>query len=404
MKNILIIGGGASGMMAALSCKTSETNVTIYEKNDRIGKKILATGNGKCNLTNAAFDVSYYHTRQKKMLESYFQRFAVHDTIRFFENLGLMLREKDGYFYPYSEQAAMVLDVLRNALEEQKINIKTEISGIKIKEKSGRFLVTSNLGNETFDVIILACGSKAGIKNADDTGYQYACDFGHTLIPLVPALVQVHCIEKIFKGIAGVRAKVGLKLLINSRLWMEEQGELQLTDYGVSGIPVFQISREIAYALKSNKKVSLYIDFVPHMDVMEWKRMVVERVERQMGHTVLHCATGTLNKKLISMFIKQHGLKEDEIISKANKDKIVQMFVNMKEFIVTPTKVNPFENAQVCAGGIDLSELDDNLQSRLQKNIYMCGEMLDVDGKCGGYNLQWAWTSGYIAGKGALHS
>jgi len=399
MSKILVIGGGASGMMAALNAAANKNQVTIYERLDRVGKKILATGNGKCNLTNLSMGSEYYYTDDEDKLMRCLKIFSEKDTISFFEKNGLMLRERDGYVYPYCEQAAVVLDVLRNAMEEKAVRIVTSVEGICVEtDKQGRFNVTSSVGKESFDSVILACGSKAGIRNPATDGYDIAKSFGHHIHKLYPALVQVRCKEKFFSMIAGVRSKAGIVLYVDGQRAAEEQGEVQLTDYGISGIPVFQISRQIAGFLDRKRKVTVSIDFIPHMKEKEWEDFFAKRITQYEGRTVEEFLLGMLHKKLSFMFLKEYGLKPSDKVGRDANKTLYRLCAGMKNFAVTPESVNPFEQAQVCRGGVAFDELDDTMQSVYQKNLYICGEMVDVDGKCGGYNLQWAWTSGYIAG------
>ncbi len=402
MKRILVIGAGASGMMAAIQAAIAGAQVTIYEKTDRVGKKILATGNGKCNLSNQNMDLSNYYCEDYDKLANCFSRFSVQDTVSFFESNGLMLKERDGYLYPYCEQASVVLDVLRLCLKKYNVNVVTSVTDIILSvKKNGRFSVDSSVGNKEFDSVILACGSKAGMKNATTEGYNYAKAFGHRIVPLEPALVQVRCEEDFFPAVAGVRCKAKISLYMDNVLKASEQGELQLTDYGISGIPVFQISRLIAKAIRNKNSVSVEIDFVPALADVEWEQLITDRITQYYGFSLEEFLTGLLHKKIGLMLLKQYGLKPAEKLSKENEKIVMGLCEAMKKFIVTPKCVNGFEQAQVCSGGIDFSELNENLESIYCPGLYICGEMIDVDGKCGGYNLQWAWTSGYIAGTSA---
>lgn len=399
MKRVLVIGAGASGMMAAISAASNGAQVTIYEKSDRVGRKILATGNGKCNLSNKNMDITNYYTEDVEKLSRCFKQFSVSDTIRFFNSIGLMIRERDGYLYPYCEQASVVLDILRKQVQEQKIKLYTSVENILLtSNKSGRFKVSSSIGTKEFDSIILACGSKAGMKNAGTEGYDYAKLFGHRIIPLFPALVQVRCEGDFFKAIAGVRCKVKIALYVEDSIEAEEKGELQLTDYGISGIPVFQISRIIAKKLHSRSPMRVKIDFLPDMEMDRWNLFVEERIIQCQGYTCEEFLTGILHKKISMMLLKKYGLKPTDVLDAETKNRMVSLCKEMKSFCVIPTGVNSFEQAQVCCGGVDFRELDDVLQSIYQPELFICGEMVDIDGKCGGYNLQWAWTSGYIAG------
>ena len=402
MKNILVIGAGASGMMAALAAAKCGSRVTIYEKSDRIGKKILATGNGKCNLTNLKMGTEFYYTEDEEKLSRCLAAFTEQDTLSFFDEIGLMTRERDGYVYPYCEQAAVVLDVLRLALEENGIRIKTSVEQIRLDNlKDGTFQVVSTAGKEKFDAVVLACGSKAGIKNAITDGYDLAKNFGHKIKKLYPALVQVRCQENFFSAVAGVRIKAGVTLWVDGKVNAMESGEVQLTDYGISGIPIFQISRLIAGYLDEKKKITVCLDFLPHLSSDEWKVFYEKRLKCYEGRMTEEFLLGILHKKISQMLLKEFGLKPSDVINESVKKKLELLCDTMKVFKVTPQSVNPFEQAQVCRGGVDFNELEDTMQSIYRKNLYICGEMVDIDGKCGGYNLQWAWTSGYLAGSNA---
>ena len=389
-------------MMAAITASDEGAKVTIYEKTDRVGKKILATGNGKCNLSNTNMELCNYYAEDKEKLFRCFERFSAQDTVDFFEKQGMMIRSKDGYLYPYCEQASVVLDILRLSIEKRGIEVFTAVENIAIfVKKNGKFVVESTLGKKEFDRVILACGSKAGVKNMTTEGLDYAKVFGHRIVPILPALVQVRCEGDFFKAVAGVRCKAGITLYSEKELLAKEQGELQLTDYGISGIPVFQISRVIAKEIHKKSKVEVEIDFLPDISAKDWDYFVKERVCQYYGYSCEDFLTGMLHKKVSLMLLKEFGLKPTDILNQGSEEKMYRLCKAMKKFRVIPKGVNSYEQAQVCCGGVDFSELDDTMQSVYQPGLYMCGEMIDVDGKCGGYNLQWAWTSGYIAGVSA---
>ncbi len=404
MKRILIIGGGPAGVMAAIEAALNKCEVTIIEKKDRILKKLLVTGNGKCNLTNMDFHMDCYYSNEKSRLKEYFEQFDVADTILFFKQLGLLMKDKNGYIYPVCEQASVVSDVLRNKLSQLNVNIQTQTTIDSIRNEKDQFKVKIQDKEYCFDALIIACGSYAGNKKDDiKSGYEWAEELGHHIIPVLPALVQVKCKENFFKSISGVRCEAILKLMIENQEVHTQRGELQLTDYGISGIPVFQFSRQIAEAVKQKKKTEVEIDFLPEYDEQDWNLFIQNRILSNDGVTIETFFAGLLNKKINQMMIKQFGLHPLEILSVENSKKVKEACARMKHFIVTPIGTNPYENAQTCAGGVDLRDIDEKMQSRKMKNLFFCGEILDVDGKCGGYNLQWAWTSGYIAGKNSAN-
>ena len=405
---IAIIGGGAAGMVAAITAAKEGCEVTIIEKSDRIGKKILATGNGKCNLTNTDFDVDKYYCEDKEKLSRIFRVFSSWDTITFFEDAGLMIRDKGGYIYPYCEQASAVLDVLRMQLEKYHVKICTEtiVQNIVREEKKKGFTLTEKTGKKYFfDKVILACGSLASIKKAEGkNGYDLAKGFGHHIKKLMPGLCGLRSDEEFVKALAGVRAQGKVTLYGDGILLAEEKGEIQFTDYGISGIPVFQISRVAAYAHEKKQDLIVKVDFFPELDDKTYEFMNRLRYERNSEKTLENYMTGILNKKINMVLIKLAGCKPSVKACDAGYQKVAKIMVLCKGLTIHIKEPGYMENAQVCAGGVDFEEVTTELESKLVEGLFFAGEMLDVDGKCGGYNLQWAWSSGYVAGKNAAGS
>lgn len=394
-----IIGAGAAGMTAAIAAASLGAPVTLVEKNDRAGKKILMTGNGKCNLSNRSLSVRDYYSSHPKLLSGFLDQFGTEDTVAFFEGLGLFIKDKGGYLYPLSEQASGVLDVLRFACGRAGVKLQTGAEVTSIQKKKD-FTVTTAIGDYHFDKLILACGGLACPKSGSDgMGYRLAAQMGHSLIPAVPALVQLRCQEKYLKEIAGVRCQAAVSLYVRDELCRQESGELQLTDYGISGIPVFQLSRTAAYALKDRKKVTAILDFMPDYateDLMD--RMKIKYGAFAPNSPAEEFFTGILNKKIMRLVMKQAGIRADSPMGQTAWEQVRQTIFSIKSFRVTVIDTNHFENAQVSAGGVPLNEVTRCLESVFVPGLYFAGELLDVDGRCGGYNLQWAWTSGHIAG------
>ncbi len=404
-KSIAVIGGGAAGMLAAIAAADNGAEVTLYERNERVGKKILATGNGKCNFANRKLSVEAFYGGSGALVSHVINEFSVEDTLSFFENSGMMVKDKNGYLYPASEQASTVLDILCMQLFKRKIKVLCEKKVNRIiPDKDTNTIVIRTGKNETkYDGVVVTCGGSAAPKTGSDgTGCYLAKELGHTVKPIVPALVQLRCKETYLKDIAGVRADARVNLVVDNECVAVERGELQLTDYGISGIVVFQISRIASYALLDQKQVKAYIDFLPDISEMEFEILREKRLKTTWkNETVEDFFTGMLNKKLMLLFIRLAGLSADEKIATADKEKINRVFILCKNFTVTVNGTNSFDNAQVSAGGVSLDEVTYALESKLHKGVYFAGEVLDVDGKCGGYNLQWAWSSGYVAGKNA---
>ena len=392
-------------MAAAITAAENGAEVTILEKNDRVGKKILATGNGKCNLSNLDFSYDCYHSENPECIPPVMEQFPVADTLAFFHGLGLMTKEKNGYLYPECEQASAVLDVLRFALERLKVVTETGCQVVKLEKQGKTFLVHTQKEDGhfvyEFDRIILACGSKAGLKNAaEENGMKLAGGLGLKRIPFSPALVQLRCREGYFKALAGVRVQAEVSISIRGNRY-QETGEVQLTDYGISGIPVFQLSRHAAKALPAVKEIKGQIDFLPGLSEKDWETLLLERRERLGMENAEQFFTGTVHKKIAAVLLKESGISPQESIRKIPVKKLLSMGSLFKHFPVTIIASNPFMQAQVCAGGVCLEEVTESLEAKGRKGVYLAGELLDVDGRCGGYNLQWAWSSGVVAGRAA---
>lgn len=391
-------------MMAAITAARQGAEVTVLEGNDRMGKKLLATGNGKCNLGNLLLEPDQYYTGQPKSLEKFLSRFGTEDTVSFFQGLGLLLKEKNGYLYPACEQASAVLDVLRYELAALGVKAVTgcKVKGIFPGQSGERIIVKGQEQEFCFDSVVIACGGKAAPKTGSDgSGYKLAEQLGHKLLPAVPALVQLRCSENYLKAVSGVRTDALIRVRKEEKYIAGERGELQLTDYGISGIPVFQLSRQVNYILRKQKEVEVTIDFLPDYSPEKYRALQNGRRLLQNGRTVEEFFTGMLHKKLMLQFIKMAGLKPGEPMETADSSAVERVYGLCREWRLHVNGHNSYDNAQVCAGGVPLDQVTENLESRRASGVFFAGEILDVDGRCGGYNLQWAWCSGYLAGKAA---
>lgn len=403
-KKIAVIGGGAAGMMAAIQAADAGALVDLYERNDRVGKKLLATGNGKCNFSNLDMQKNAYYGSAVALYDNLFSIFGVRETVAFFSRHGMLIKDKNGYLYPLSEQAATVLDILRFSLEQYKVRVYTGsiITALEPERKSQNLQIMSPVGARIYDSVILACGGMAASKTGSDgNGFRLAEKLGHHINTVVPALVQLRCHEDFFKMVSGVRIEAKLTLCIDGEEKNSVQGELQLTDYGISGIPVFQFSRQAAYALYDKKKVSVIIDLLPHQSAESYETLWKERWERQGGQTLEQFLTGLSNKKINQLIMKLAGCSAHDTadsIPAAKRKTIEKLY---RRLTVSVRETNGFEQAQVSAGGIPAEELTEQLESKYIPNLFFAGEIIDMDGICGGYNLQWAWTSGTVAGRAA---
>ncbi len=403
-KTVGIIGGGAAGMMAAITAARQGALVTVLERGERVGRKLLSTGNGRCNLGNLALDAGQYFGSSREWIESALKRFDADDTIRFFQSLGILIKNKNGYLYPACEQAAVVLDALCIELKALGVSIvyNTKVNHIAREETTGQILVRAGEESYYFDSVVLACGGKAAPKTGSDgSGYKLAKQLGHGLIPTVPALVQLKCSETYLKAVAGVRADAEIMVVRRGKCVAKERGELQLTDYGISGIVVFQISSIVNYILREKEEAEGVINLLPDYTKESFEQLCMIRSLLKEGRNVEEFFTGLLHKKLICLFIKMAGLKPQMPVEEADEGQLRQVYEQCRQWKLHISGSNSYDNAQVCAGGVDTAEITKNMESGKVPGIYFAGEIMDVDGKCGGYNLQWAWSSGYLAGMAA---
>ena len=400
-----IIGAGASGLMAAVCASRLGALVTIFEKNDKPGKKLLSTGNGRCNYTNLLMNSDCYNASSRAFVEEALSIFDENDAVGFFKDIGMLSKNKNGYMYPLSEQANTVLDVLAMECRYNNVNIKKNIKIDNISQKGSGFIVKYDDKKDYFDKIIIACGGMAAPKTGSDGGgYEFARQFGHTIVKPVPALVQLRCSDKFFKDLSGVRCESRVSFYINDRCVGSEQGEVQFTDYGLSGIPVFQYSGRLARALKSGEKCKAVIDFMPESTKDEVVLMLNKRHKASQDKTAMELMIGLFNWNINKVLLKRAGISADKKASSLNSRDISGIADYIKEFDAQITADNGFDRAQVTSGGVDISEVNaSTMESTLCRGVYFAGEILDVDGRCGGYNLQWAWTSGYIAGRAAAN-
>ena len=373
-----IIGGGAAGLIAAVQALRLGLDVTVLEGGNRPGKKLSATGNGRGNFTNLALSPEKYPGIDTAFLQAAFSCFDQYDAIAFFESIGIYARLRSGYVYPRSEQAPALTAALLSELERLGGKLSTDCKVTAVKHRNEQFTVTA-AGQKTFafDKLILAAGGMTAAKTGSDgSGFALAKALGHTVIQPVPALAGLAFKSSTLANAAGVRTEAAVWLNIDGTETPREYGELQITERGISGIPVMHLSRQAARALAQGKKVEALIDFLPEWDASEaWK-------------ILQNCSgfDGIVNSRLLKALPQ-------------NRDGFLKM---CKRYPVIVTGVRDPETAQVTCGGVLLSEADPlTMASRRVKDLFLAGEVLDVDGRCGGYNLQWAWTSGTLAAYGA---
>lgn len=387
-KRVIVVGGGASGLMAAVTAAGEGAAVTLLEHNERLGQKLNATGNGRCNFSNRKVVPDAYRGTHPEFVQEALSRFSVEDTVDFFQRLGISPVERDGYLYPRSGEASSVTQALSMEARYRKVKIKTREHVTAVEHGKGVFQVRTKGWQYEGDAVILACGSKASaISGADGSGYALAEALGHAVVRPLPALTALKCSPKGFSGWAGVRAQGEATLLVEGKKRSSQRGELQLTNYGISGIPIFQLSTYAVRALEEKKSVRLLADFLPEIPAEELEAFLRNRQRQTPYKNTRELLEGLFPGKLCKVLSAQKDL-----------------FQALKAFPLTVTGGMSFAQAQVCSGGVSTEEVNPRtMESRLHKGLYFTGELLDIDGTCGGYNLQWAWSSGRLAGNlGAL--
>ena len=399
MIDVIIIGGGASGMMAALTAaQDAENRVTLLERQARVGRKLLSTGNGRCNLTNTRAGPEHYHGGAG-FAEHALRAFTPEDTLGFFEELGLLTsREYGGRVYPLSNQAGSVVDVLRFALEQANVRVLTGCAAESVDRRSGGFTVNCAQERLRSDKLIVACGGCAGSKlGGVMDGYKILASLGHSRTALYPSLTQVRTDTSYPRALKGVRADCRVTLRRGKSELGQKRGELLFTDTGVSGTVIFELSRAVS---AGGEGLELSMDFLPDMDkkaVFDYLRARREAAPSLPANRIL---LGTVHNRLGQMLCKYAGVGGETTASRLGDGQLRAIAGACGDFRLRVTGVSGFESAQVTAGGARTEEfVPRTLESRLVRGLFACGEVLDVDGDCGGYNLQWAWSSGRLAGR-----
>ena len=397
---IAVIGGGASGLMAAITAKKSGKEVVILERKDRILKKVLITGNGRCNITNVNADISNYFGKNISSVENILNKFTPQDTMDFFNGLGIVCNEENkGKVYPLSGQASSVVDALRFEAEKLGIKIETEFYVRKIEKDGFKFKIYSEDRKkiEAGRVILAAGGQSYPELGSNGSGFELAKELGHSVTKLSPSIVQLKTEKNQVKGLQGIKTDVAVTAYGDNKKICTYDGELLFTDYGISGNVVFNIS----FVMPLYKDIEFEIDFMEKFDYNELYEMLKERKKIMSHLTMENYFNGMINKKLGQFLSKVSGIEK---LSKPVKDlsdsDIRKLCTVLKKYRIKILDTTGFKNAQVTAGGVSLDEVNtETLESKIVKGLYFSGEVLDVYGECGGFNLQWAWASGYIAGE-----
>lgn len=408
----IVVGAGASGMMAAISAARTGARVAILEHMDEAGKKLLMTGNGKCNFTNQVQNASCYRGQDPAFALPVLGQFDVGRTLGFFKELGIWPKAlRGGYYYPASGQASSVRQALLSELRRLHVDCHYGIGIRHIRKEngSGRFVFDTKSGIFQSKICILATGGKAAKRTGSDgSGIPYVVGFGHRVADFVPALVQMQGKQSFLQELAGIRADARLSLFAensadgslpeNAEKLAEDRGEVQLTEFGLSGIPSFQVSRFASYALREGKRVYALLDFAPDMASRELLEFFLLQ-QRCRDCTAEEALLGLFPSKLGQVLLREAGIVGERPFAELSRLELEGLSSQAKQFRIDVIGDKGFDAAQACAGGVLTCEIDNaTMESKLVRGLYFAGELVDIDGICGGYNLQWAWSSGWVAG------
>ena len=402
MSSVAIIGAGASGLVCAIEVARKGHTVTVFEKNSKIGRKILATGNGRCNISNEKISLSRYHGEQPSFAKEALRRFDTSTCKAYFRALGLEIREgEEGKLYPMSLQSSSVVDMLVHEARRLGVVFSLESEVHKIEQDGLVFVVEAKEQKHRFDVCVIATGSIAmPTLGSCDSGYTFAKAFGHSVIEPYPSLVQLVSDEAHLSLASGVKVEALVELFINGQKRQSVQGDLLFTNYGLSGSAILEVSREASKAFTLYEEVCVVLDLFPHMSKEALTSLFQKRLAYASDKSLALWLEGMIPKKLALFLLHHTKMLNIKNASMLGTKEIKKLVFALKSLKLQMQETKGFESAEVCAGGVDVREVDaKTLMSQKKKNLYFCGEVLDIDGDCGGFNLHFAWASGYLIGQ-----
>jgi len=401
--NVAVVGGGPAGIMAAIFAARADASVVLLEKNEAVGRKILATGNGRCNITNRNIPISRYHGSDITFAEPIFADFGSHETIEFFESIGVLLKEEDrGRIFPRTDQASTVVNALRAELTKYDVTIHTGFT-VKRLEPGEPWHISDENGKQiTADKVILTTGGKAAHQfGSSGDGLFWAKNFGHEIVPIHAALVPLETTDDFVKDIMGIRLVAHVSLLADGKLIASRDGDILFTHYGISGPAAMGLAREVDPLLIAGRKAELSIDMMPDLTAEKLDETIVGLAAADGKKAVKTLLAVVLPKNLVPHILATCRIKDNQKAAEISKSVRQDIVSTIKDFRLGISKVRPLKEAQVTAGGITTSEVTPNLESKIVPGLYFAGEILDIDGDSGGFNLQWAWSSGKVAGEAA---
>lgn len=396
MMKVGIIGGGASGMMSAILLDREGIDVTIIEKNNTLGKKILMTGNGRCNYFNADINSDKYYTSDYEFLKNIIKQENIAKAQEFLTSIGLVPRIKNGYYYPSSNTATSVLNAFLTEIEKRKIKVILDSEVNNIKRVDNKYQVTINTKKMTFDKIIIAIGSKAGLK--ENENYALLESLNIKMTPILPALCPLILNGNFFNKWSGIRVEASVSIYEDNKFIKDDLGEVQLTDYGISGICVMNLSSLVSKALYNKKKVSVHLNFLPNLKKEEIDAFLTKRDNTLYQRTVIELLESIIPYKLLYILVSKSGINSNchyKSLTKKEKDDLIS---NLSDLTLEVIATKEIFKGQVVTGGIPLNRVKNTLEDKEYKGLYYTGEILDVDGICGGFNLGFAWLSSIVVG------
>ena len=404
MEKVVIVGAGASGIVTGIFSKRKDNEVIILEKNSKPLKKLLITGNGKCNFFNDDFSISHFYSDNIDVLSDVIDNKKKDQIVDFLLSIGVVPRIRDGYYYPNSNQAYSVYNSLIKEASIRGVNIIIDTKVLNIVRDNDKFVIDTNNGRYFCDKVVVSTGSCAYPKTGSEgDGYLFGKSMGHNLIPVYPALVQLVTDDKFVKDLSGVRSEVKVLLCSNGNIVKSDVGEIQFTDYGLSGICVYNLSILVNKLLKSSNDVSVVVNFFNDFelyDVSSFINWFDDRNSVIVNRTITELLEGYLNYKIVNVILKLCGIDYDSSWNQISFNKKKLLAEHLISFKVNVVGTKGFENAQVCVGGISLSDINvDTFESKIVPGLYFTGEVMDVTGECGGYNLGFAFLSGMMVGE-----
>ena len=398
---MIIIGAGAAGLCAAITSARTGQKVLLLEQNTKIGKKILVSGNGKCNIDNKYINTNRFHSQNPSFIEKVLEGYDFHVVEKFFTSIGLELIEgKEGKMFPMSLQASSVVELLEYEAKRAGVQIICDCAVTSITKETVTFTVETTQGTKTCKKLLLASGSPAAPQlGGSNSGYAFAAKAGHSLIPRHPSLVQLCSEESWVKSCAGVKVAGLAQLYANSEYIAEKKGDLLFTNYGISGLAILDLSREVSIRLANFDYCELNLDLMPELSKEKLTNLLLSRVQNESEKPINLWLQGIINKKLIAIIVEQSKCRANEE-GELNRKEINKLIHSIKNLKLSINDTKGFKGAEVATGGIDTREINpQTMESKIVPNLFFAGEILDVDGDRGGFNFHFAWVTGMRVNK-----